>query len=217
MAKFRGDSKDVRTARRRGGQVRRVRRRRKQVSTGRRRPLQPGETLGAASHDTRRVFQKPVEKRVSQRTIIAAGTDDDEDVYYRLVQEFPLRPIRSEKELSRATEMVDRLSIRRDLEQAEQDYLDVLDGLISQYEDEHHKPGPLSDADFLRELLALHDVTQREVAQRTGIVYTTISSVLAGRRNLTRDQIGVLARYFRIPVASFSFEPMSRSIAPLRS
>jgi HTH-type transcriptional regulator/antitoxin HigA len=131
--------------------------------------------------------------------------DDGHDAYMQLVQEFPLRRIRSDRELARASEMADGLSVRDVLAPAEEDYLDVLDGLILQYEKEHHAIPPLTDAELLRELIRSRRVTQREVASATGIVYSTISSVLAGRRNLTRDQIGMLARYFHIDVGSFSF------------
>jgi HTH-type transcriptional regulator/antitoxin HigA len=130
---------------------------------------------------------------------------DDHDAYMLLVQEFPLRPIRNDRELARASEMADGISLRDSLVPAEEDYLDVLDGLILQYEKEHHAVPPLTDAELLRELIQARRVTQRQVASATGVVYSTISSVLAGRRNLTRDQIGVLARYFQVDVGCFSF------------
>jgi HTH-type transcriptional regulator / antitoxin HigA len=130
-------------------------------------------------------------------------TYDDRDTYLLLVEEFPLRPIRSDQELAQATEMTDRLSMRDDLEPGEEDYLDVLDGLVSQYEREHYPVRPLEDGPFLKELIEARRLTQREVARATGIVYSTISSVVAGRRVLTRPQVAALARYFRVPPASF--------------
>jgi HTH-type transcriptional regulator / antitoxin HigA len=130
----------------------------------------------------------------------------DDETYFLLVHECPLRPIRSDEDLARAIEMIDRLSIRTDLNPAESDYLDVLDGLVSRYESERFKIHRLSDSDFLRELIEARQVTQREVAKATGIVYSTISAVLAGRRTLTRDQIVALARYFHVPAASFLAE-----------
>jgi HTH-type transcriptional regulator / antitoxin HigA len=130
---------------------------------------------------------------------------DDQDMYMVLVQEFPLRPIRSDAELIRASDIADRLSIRDQLEPSEEDYLDVLDGLIEQYEKQQHPVQPLSDAELLRELMSAQACTQREVAEATGIVYSTISSVLAGRRRLTREQIGKLADYFHVSPGTFAF------------
>jgi len=131
----------------------------------------------------------------------------------RLIQEFPLRPIHNDRELARASEVADTLSIRDKLGPGEQDYLDVLDDLIVRYEKEQNAISLLPDADLLRELIDARGVTQQDVAQATGIVYSTISSVLAGRRRLTRDQIGRLARYFHVDPGSFSFagtEPEER-------
>jgi HTH-type transcriptional regulator/antitoxin HigA len=147
---------------------------------------------------------------LSGRAVTKRTQHDDQDVYLRLIQEFPLRPIRNDRELARASEVADRLSIRDELEPAEQDYLDVLDDLIARYERERHAISPLPDADLLRELIAVRGVTQQHVAQATGIVYSTISSVLAGRRKLTRDQIGRLARYFHVDPGSFSFAAAER-------
>jgi HTH-type transcriptional regulator / antitoxin HigA len=135
---------------------------------------------------------------------------DDQDTYMLLVQEFPLRPIRNDRELAQASEIADRLSTCEDPEAAQEDYLDVLDSLIEQYEREKHPIKPLSDSDLLRELMVARGVSQRDVAGATGIIYSTISSVLAGRRELTRDQIGELADYFHIDPGSFSFGSAKR-------
>jgi HTH-type transcriptional regulator / antitoxin HigA len=49
--------------------------------------------------------------------------------YFRLVRQFPLRPIRSESALARAVRMIDSL-LGRNLLPDEQDYLDVLADLV---------------------------------------------------------------------------------------
>ena len=103
--------------------------------------------------------------------------------------------------------MADRLSERDSLEQAEEDYLDVLDGLISQYEKEHHAVAPLPDGEFLRELIDARGVNQRQVAEATGIVYSMISAVLAGRRNSDARPDRHSARYFHVQVGAFLFAP----------
>ena len=59
------------------------------------------------------------------------------DRYLELVKECPLRPIKSEAELGRATEVLGRLLRRDDLDDAEEDYVDVLGDLIEAYEDIH--------------------------------------------------------------------------------
>jgi HTH-type transcriptional regulator / antitoxin HigA len=58
--------------------------------------------------------------------------------YMALIQEFPLRPIRSEKGLDRAIARIDTLSDRGKLASEEHDYMLVLASLIEEYEEEHH-------------------------------------------------------------------------------
>jgi len=50
----------------------------------------------------------------------------ERDRYFKLVRKFPLRPLRSDKELSAAIKVIDSLIVRGDLDSGEQDYLDVL-------------------------------------------------------------------------------------------
>src|SRR4029077_9477035 len=73
--------------------------------------------------------------------------------YLALIRRFPLRPIASEAELDRATAVMNSL-LDRDLDPAEDDYLDVLSDLVERYEDQHH-PIPtddLTDAEMLEHL-----------------------------------------------------------------
>lgn len=59
----------------------------------------------------------------------------EEAIYYKLVRQFPLRPIRSESENKRAMAICDQLTDNMDnLSQAEEDYLDLLSELIARYE-----------------------------------------------------------------------------------
>src|SRR4051812_22710949 len=91
------------------------------------------------------------------------------DLYLDLVRRVPLRPIRSEAELDRATEMMNELLDRPSLHRDEEDYLDVLSDLIERYETEHYPPiEPVSDAVLLAHLIEAKGVTQADVAAQTG-------------------------------------------------
>jgi HTH-type transcriptional regulator / antitoxin HigA len=125
------------------------------------------------------------------------------DRYLALIREFPLRPIDSEAELDHAIAMVDSLLDRDQLDPDEQDYLDVLGDLVEKYETEHHPMPPLDDADMLRHLIEMREVTQTEVADGAGIAESTISEILAGKRRLNRGHIEALARYFKVKPAVF--------------
>jgi len=99
--------------------------------------------------------------------------------------------------------MIDSLLDRRDLDELEQDYLEVLSDLVHSYETEEHPIPPASDADLLRFLIEAKGVSQIDVAKETGIIDSTISKVIIGERRLSRAHIAKLARYFNIDPGVF--------------
>ena len=127
------------------------------------------------------------------------------DAYLELIQRFPLRPIRTEKELDRAIAMVDELIDRDNLQKGEKDYLDVLSDLMERYETEQHPIEPVSDAVILAHLIEAKEITQAELARQAKIAESTISEVLKGKRKLNRSQIGRLARCFGVEPTVFRF------------
>ena len=127
------------------------------------------------------------------------------DLYLELVFRFPLRPIRSDKELNAAVKMVDSLLDRNDLAAEEEDYLEVLGDLIESYESDAHPMAPVSDLAMLRHLIEAKGVSQSDVAKATGIADSTISDVLKGKRSLNRKHIGKLSRYFSVSPDVFAF------------
>jgi HTH-type transcriptional regulator/antitoxin HigA len=133
----------------------------------------------------------------------AAALIDDE--YFTLVREFPLKPIESEKELDQATAIINRLVDRGfdDLTAGEDAYLDVLSDLTKKYEDEHHPIEDVTESEMLAYLIENKGVTQRAVADATGIPESTISDLLAARRNFNRGHIEKLAPYFGVSPAVF--------------
>jgi HTH-type transcriptional regulator/antitoxin HigA len=123
-----------------------------------------------------------------------------------LVRRFALRPIQSDADLDRAIAVVDALLDRDGLDAGEQDYLDVLSDLVERYEDQTDPPRDVSDAEMLRFLMEQQEVKQVELSRATGIVESTISAVLSGKRTLNRSQIGKLASYFHVSPGVFAFD-----------
>ena len=128
-----------------------------------------------------------------------------DDGYFRLIREFPLKPIRSEKELDRATELINRLVDRGfdNLTAGEDAYLDVLSDLTRKYETAHHPIEDVGADEMLAFLIDSKEVSQRKVAEATDIPESTISELLAGRRDFTRNHIEKLAGYFHVSPAAF--------------
>jgi HTH-type transcriptional regulator / antitoxin HigA len=123
--------------------------------------------------------------------------------YFELVHRFPLRTIESDGELERAGTVLNELLDRDSLGRDQEDYLDVLGGLIDQYERSRHPLPSVSDLDMLRHFLDSRGVTCTEAARGAGIAVSTLSSILAGKRKMNRNHIELLARYFQVKPAVF--------------
>jgi HTH-type transcriptional regulator/antitoxin HigA len=123
--------------------------------------------------------------------------------YMELIKQFPLRPLRSEKDLDQAARMADTLAIKKSMNRAERDYLDVLADLIERYEDQHRAIEPLPDDEILHFLIEQSGKSHLQVARETGVANSTISAVLRGKRELTRRQVETFAAYFHVDPGVF--------------
>ena len=125
------------------------------------------------------------------------------DTYFALVKQFPLTHLRDDDHLDAAQEVIDRL-LTRNLDEGEQDYLDVLTDLVESYENTHVEIPTASEADVVRAIMESNGLSQAKLAKRVGISQSTISAVLNGMRSLTKEQVILLAKEFRLsPLAFF--------------
>ena len=126
--------------------------------------------------------------------------------YWKLCRRFPLRPITNDSELDQATAIIDELVDRGfdDLDPGETDYLDVLSELSEAYEDKQHPLEPVSDGEMLEFLCDQHQVTRTAVAESTGIAAATLSAVIQGKRELTREQIRRVCQFFHTSTDVFA-------------
>jgi HTH-type transcriptional regulator/antitoxin HigA len=120
------------------------------------------------------------------------------DSYLELVLRFPLASIRDDDHLAEAQSVIDEVSANPELDAGQTMYLDALCDLVACYEDEHYSIEPASDADMLKHLLEAKGVTQQQVSQATGIPKSSISEVLSGKKQITKQMIRKLAEYFQI-------------------
>lgn len=122
------------------------------------------------------------------------------DSYLELVVAFPLASIKSDDHLAEAQRVIDSLLGRGTLNEGAETYLDALSDLVETYEDEHHAIEPASDADMLRHLMEARSITQMQLSHDTGLPKSSISEVLAGKKNFSRQMIRKLADYFRVDI-----------------
>ena len=123
--------------------------------------------------------------------------------YLQLIRTFPFRPIRSEAELDRAEAKLHRLLDASQLSAGEQDYREVLGNLIEEYESKAHPIDPLSPHQMLAMSIESKGVTQTEVSRATGIPVSTISELIAQKREFNCAHIEKLCAYFGLDPKAF--------------
>jgi HTH-type transcriptional regulator/antitoxin HigA len=142
---------------------------------------------------SKRVLQVPVPRhsRVSRSYLILAAA-------------YPIRPIRSDEDLDEAIAVLDKLQTRRKpLDPQEQDYLESLSHEIERYEDSAVPMPAVSEAAMLRHLMEAREVNLSKVAETSGIALSTLSSILKGKRQMTKEHIKRLAACFHVQPAVF--------------
>ena len=135
---------------------------------------------------------------MATKTVLSVATD----AYSELAKQFRLAPIKNDKHLKAAHEMIDRL-MQEDLDPSAEDYLGVLAGPVENYERRRFPIGNASDIDVLRELIRASGLSQNELAKKVRISQSTISNVLKGTRKLTKDQVIKFAAFFNVSPAAF--------------
>jgi HTH-type transcriptional regulator/antitoxin HigA len=123
--------------------------------------------------------------------------------YLELIRAFPLRPIRSEAELDRAEAMLHQLLDAPSLSAPERDYLEILGNVIDEYESRAHPIEPLPPHRMLAMSIESKGVTQTAVSRATGIPVSTISEIIAQKREFNRAHIEKLCAYFGLDPKAF--------------
>src|ERR1700694_2619846 len=136
--------------------------------------------------------------RTSGRT--THGSDMSE--YRSLVESFPPRPIRDEKQLGHTWSRIEELLTKPRRSSAEDDYLSLLSDMVEHWEAEHVQMPKLNGVELVRELLDNNQLPQRALVQ----IFATdsiVSEVLSGKRELQRKHIEGLANFFNVSPAAF--------------
>jgi antitoxin component HigA of HigAB toxin-antitoxin module len=134
----------------------------------------------------------------------------------RLMGELPLRPIRSGKEYDRARKIVIRLASREGsldggLDEGEEAYLEVLEGLIEQYDRKNYPiaTDDVSPTEALRMLVEQAGMSVTELGKLLGSKGAA-SELLSGRRKEpSKAQIAKLCARFRVDAGVF-LRPLKR-------
>lgn len=127
----------------------------------------------------------------------AVGQQD----FISLVQVFAPRPIRTQRQCRAAYQEIDRLMRLKKLSADQRDYLELLSMLVERYEAAKYPPADVAQGQMLEHLLEAKGVTQADVAKATGVSASLLSSVRAGRRELSKENVRRLSAFFNVSPA----------------
>jgi HTH-type transcriptional regulator / antitoxin HigA len=126
--------------------------------------------------------------------------------YVELLSKHPPHAIQARQAYDEVMREIETLAIRGAARsEAETEYYRVLCALVGDYErslgaDQWPKTAPL---DALRELMELQGVTQSNIAKVLGGDRAAASSILSGRRQISKAQAKKLAAFFRLDAGVF--------------
>ena len=126
--------------------------------------------------------------------------------YLALLGEFPLRPIRNGAEYDRATKIVHRLALREDdLDAGEESYLEVLEGLVEQYDRSHFAMDAeeVTPTQVLRMLVEQADMSVTELGELLGSKGAASELLSGKRKEPSKGQIAKLCARFRVDAGVF--------------
>lgn len=125
--------------------------------------------------------------------------------YLNLIRQFPLRSLRTKRELSQALKISGRLATFDEgtLSRGEQDYLDALMVLIEDYQRRHPVEMPdVTPLAMLRHLMEEHDMNTSDLGRVIGS-QSNASLILSGKRPISRRVMHLLAEHFGVAAGVF--------------
>ncbi len=128
------------------------------------------------------------------------------DAYLELIKRFPLRPIRSKKQLDEAYAIIDELAISGEahLSGEQMDYLEVLGNLTTAYEAKRSgdRTAQLTGLEILKHLLDANDLNGSDLGRILG-QRALGSKVLNGDREISKANAKALGEHFGLPAETF--------------
>jgi HTH-type transcriptional regulator/antitoxin HigA len=122
------------------------------------------------------------------------------DSYFALVRKYPLRVVQNQQDYDAASAMLDRLVLRDDLDEGEEQYLAALEVLITDYDEKHlpDMPDTRTPLQRLTALLQSSGTSQADFQAILGVSQSMASMILGGRRELSKKVIAKLSRHFKL-------------------
>jgi HTH-type transcriptional regulator/antitoxin HigA len=112
------------------------------------------------------------------------------------------RVIHNDAELEAYTNALFQLTTLQSPSRAEAEAIELLTLLVERYEQEHYPVPAANPASVVRFLIEQQNLTQRDLIPQFGSE-SAVSMFLAGKRNLTVEQVRKLSARFKLPADVF--------------
>ena len=126
----------------------------------------------------------------------------NETRYARLLAKTLPRPIRTEEENRRMTDLLLKLDEREDLSAEEEQLAEMLTILIEDFEVKHYPLPPVPPREALKELMEERGLRHSDIWPVLGNK-GVVSEILNGKRSISKTQAKKLAEFFHVPVELF--------------
>ena len=139
----------------------------------------------------------------NRKTLRVPPVDAD---YLELIMRFPLAPIRNDKHMRQAHEVIDRLAVidENKLTRGQADYLYALSDLVWMYEQEHHaiSSPDLDGVDLLQFLLEENNMSASDLGRLLGNRQLG-AAILRRQRQLSKTHLLKLCERFKVSADLF--------------
>jgi len=132
-------------------------------------------------------------------TVDARGVES----YADLLATFQPRPIRSEREATHITSLIDTLTDLPQLSEGQREFVGLVGQLLHDWEAEHEEPIEVSPQEIVRSLLEDNGLRQVDLVGPVFPSSPAVSDFLASRRPLSYERVRKLAAFFHVSPAVF--------------
>jgi HTH-type transcriptional regulator / antitoxin HigA len=99
-------------------------------------------------------------------------------------------------------QQLEQLTGKTMVSSAEEKLIQLLTVLVEEYENKQHPVPNTGPLDILRHLMEVHELRQKDLVDVFG-AESTVSDVLKGKRDITKDQVRRLSSRFHVSPAVF--------------
>jgi HTH-type transcriptional regulator / antitoxin HigA len=122
--------------------------------------------------------------------------------YGTLLSEIKPEVVHDEAQNQIYIQRLEQLTSKTMVSPAEEKLIQLLMVLVEEYENKHYPVSAAAPLDVLRHLMEVHELRQKDLVDVFG-AESTVSDVLKGKRDITKDQVRRLSKRFHVSPAVF--------------